>query len=108
MAENIEPNVEVEYGLRPKGMFSKLLNRYRNTKRAAISDAKSKLFARYEIDFNKESLYKIVEDCVVLPSGKEIIELRLYKLEDAAIVTINTDMTTELEGGINYLREFRK
>lgn len=100
--------VETEYVDRPRGnLFGKMLSKHRSAKMSALMDAKQKLFARYKINYRNQKYYKIVEDRVVLPSGKEVIEMRLYQLIDAAVVTMNSDVTTDLSGGINQLKEFQ-
>lgn len=107
MTDKPKIEVETEYVERPKGnMFGKMLSKHRNAKFVAMLDAKNKLFERHKITYRNQNYYKLVEDRVVLPSGKEIIEMRLYQLVDAAVVTMNSDVTTELAGGINQLREF--
>lgn len=107
MTDTKLPDVPEEQVERPSGnMFGKMLNKYRSAKKMAIWDAKNKLFERHKVTYRNANQYKIVEDKIVLPSGKEVTELRLYELIDAAVVTVNPDITTELEGGIKKLREF--
>jgi hypothetical protein len=102
------PDVPEEAIERPHGnMFGKLLNKYRLAKRNAIMDAKRKMFERHKVERHNEKYYKIVSDRVVLPNGKEVIELRLYQLIEGVVVTVNPDLTTEIEGGINHLLEFK-
>lgn len=109
MADKKEPEVPVEYVDRPKqNMMGKLLNRYRSEKSMALMAAKHKLFERHGVDYKNANQYKMVEDRVVLPSGKEVIELRLYQLIDGAAITIEANATATTEGGISNLREFKR
>ncbi|MGI9028144.1 MAG: hypothetical protein ACR2FM_04900 [Candidatus Saccharimonadales bacterium] len=99
------PNSETE---RPaNNLFGKTLNKLRGERMSAVGDAKSKMMARHNISPRDHNKYKIVEDRTVRHrDGQETIELRLYELKDAAVVTISTSVTSELQGGINNLREF--
>lgn len=109
MADKEEVQVPEEVVERPAGnMFGRMLNKYRSAKRMAVMDAKNKLYERHKITYQNQNRYKIVIDRVVLPSGKEVEELRLYELIDAAVVTVNPDITTELQGGISNLGEFNR
>ncbi len=100
--------VETEYVERPSGnLFGKTLNKMRGEKKMAIMNAKNKMFERHKIEYRNQKYYRIVEDRVVLPGGREVTELRLYQLIDAAVVTVKSDVTSELEGGINHLLEFK-
>lgn len=102
------PDVPEEEIERPRGnMFGKLLNNYRFAKSNAIFEAKRKMFERHKVERHNEKYYKVVSDRVVLPSGKEVVELRLYQLIEGAVVTVKGDLTTEIEGGINHLLEFK-
>ena len=101
-------DVPVERVERPTGnIFGKTLNKLRGERRMAVEGAKQKMLERHKIDYKNRNKYKIVEDRVVMPNGKEVTELRLYELIDGAVVTINTDVSSELQGGINYLKEFQ-
>lgn len=100
--------MEIEIMSEGGNLFGKMLNKYRAIRSLAISDAMVKLKQRHEITSQKENQYKIEEHTVVMPSGDEVIELRLYQLVDAAIVTVEGDVTTSLQGGIKNLREFRQ
>ena len=88
-------------------MFGKMLNRYRFAKWSALNDAKQTMFDRHKVTRDNENRYKLVEDRVVLPSGKEVIELRLYQLIDGCAITITAEANHEIEGGINKLKEFQ-
>ena len=108
MADKKLPPVPEEEIERPKGnLFGKMLKHYRSEKAMALYNAKNKLFERHSIDFRNSNQYKVVQDRIVLPNGKEVIELRLYKLIDGAAITIETNATSTLEGGISNLREFK-
>lgn len=107
MADDL-PQVPEEQVERPRGnMFGKMLQRYRSAKTMAVHNAKATMFTRHKIDYKNQNRYKIVEDRVVLPSGKEVIELRLYELIDGCAITITANADHTIDGGINQLREFR-
>lgn len=102
------PAVPEEQVERPRGnMFGKMLSAYKSAKWSALHDAKQAMFDRHKVTRSNENKYKLVEDRVVLPSGKEVIELRLYELIDGCAITITANADHQLEGGINQLREFR-
>lgn len=105
MDDNIE--VEIERIDRPPGfLFGRTLNKLRGQRIDAVANAKSKMLKHHKIGYKELSRYKIVEDRIVHRDGHEVIELRLYELKDAAVVTINTSVVTDLSAGINKLREF--
>lgn len=108
MADKLPP-VPEEQVERPTGnLFGKTLSKLKFTKWSAVDDAKRQLFKRHSIDFKNADQYKIVEDRIVGRNGEERIELRLYELKDAAVVTIKSEVTSELQGGIKNLREFNR
>lgn len=99
--------VPTEIVERPSGnLFGKTLKKLRGMRHMAVEQAKHLMLERHKIDYMNRDKYKIVEDCIVLPSGKEVTELRLYQLVDAAVITIDTEVKSELQGGIQFLREF--
>ncbi len=105
MADEIE--IETEQVDRPRGLLlGRTLNKLRGERFNAMQAAKNKMFDRHGITYRDRNKYKIVEDRITHRDGKEVIEIRLYELKDAAVVTIKTDVTTELQGGINNLVEF--
>lgn len=102
-----DKEIATEQVERPAGnLFGKMLNRVRGERMSAVSNAKSKMLTRHNITYLDYDKYKIVEDRIAHRDGREVIELRLYELKDAAVITINTDVRSELQGGINNLMEF--
>ena len=105
MSKEIE--VETEVVERPTGnLFGKTLSKLRDERIMAVMSARQKMFERHKISFNNQDKYKIVQERLVVPSGKEVIELRLYQLIDGATVTITSEIKSELAGGIHKLKEF--
>lgn len=108
MADDKLPDVPVEHVERPSGnLLGKSFNQIRYARKMEIEKAKRLMFERHKVTYRNEKYYKIVEDKVVTPGGKEFTELRLYQLIDGAVVTIKPEVTSELEGGINHLLEFK-
>lgn len=108
MADNKLPDVPVEYVERPKGhLLGKAFNQIRGLRNMEIEKAKRLMFERHKVTYRNQKYYKIVEDKVVTPGGKEFTELRLYQLIDGAVLTIKPEVTAKLEGGINHLMEFK-
>lgn len=87
-------------------MFGKLLNRVRAERKLAYQKAEQDLWKRNKLDnpAQREG-YKIAETTTVYRDGREEKELRLYKLVDAAVVTINSEIHSTIENGTDKLRE---
>lgn len=107
--QSIKPeHVETETVERPKSnMLGKMLNRLRGERTMAVETVKHKMLEHYKVGFKDRGKYKFVEDRVTLPSGKEVVELRLYKLIDGATITLDVGITSDIEAGISNLKEFR-
>lgn len=87
-------------------MFGKLLNRVRFERTMAREKAETALWERNNLgNPTKRDGYKLAETKVVHKDGKEVTELRLYKLIDAAVVTISSEVSSEIVDGIHKLRE---
>ena len=107
--QSIKPkDVETETIERPKSnVFGNMLNRLRGERVSVVETVKHKMLEHYKIGFKDRGKYKFVEDRVTLPSGKEVIEVRLYKLIDGATITLDVGITSDIEAGISNLKEFR-
>lgn len=87
-------------------LMGKLLNRVRFERIMARERAEAGLWKRNNLENPKtREGYKLAETKVVYTDGKEVTELRLYKLIDAAVVTISSEVSSEIVDGIHKLRE---
>lgn len=87
-------------------MFGKLLNRVRYERMIARDKAERELWKRNNLDnpAQREG-YKLAETKVVHRDGKEVTELRLYKLIDASVITVESEVRSMMEAGVEKLRE---
>lgn len=87
-------------------LMGKLLSRVHNARHYSNIQAIDELWKRNSLaNPAKRDGYKLAETSVVHRDGTEVKEYRLYKLIDATVVTITTDVNTTIELGLENLRE---
>lgn len=87
-------------------MMGKLLSRVHSARYFSRQQAEDELWKRNKLDNpTKRDGYKLAETAIVHRDGTEYKELRLYKLVDAAIVKISSEVNVETSFGIENLRE---
>lgn len=87
-------------------LMGKLLSRVRFERKIARERAEAALWERNNLSNpTTRDGYKLAETKVVHRDGKEVTELRLYKLIDAAVVTVSSEVHSEIAEGIGRLRE---
>lgn len=87
-------------------MMGKLLSRVHSARYFSYREAEAALWKRNKLENpTKRDGYKIAETSVVHRDGTEYKELRLYKLIDAAIVKISSEVNVETTFGTDKLRE---
>ena len=87
-------------------MMGKLLSRVHLARWQSRDQAERELWKRNGLDNpTKRDGYKLAETAVVHRDGTEYKELRLYKLVDAAIVKISSEVNVETTFGVDKLRE---
>lgn len=79
-------------------MFGKLLTVVQQQRKLAHVMAMSDLWKRNNLSPNASG-YKIAETKAIHRDGREVTEYRLYKLIDATVTTISTEVTTSIETG---------
>ena len=101
MTEHIEP-------LAQPTVLGKLMAKIRANRQIAIDKAVEDLWARNGMAGKASRRgYKLAETQAVSRDGVETIEYRLYKLVDAAVVTISADVNTDIQEGVSSAREMR-
>lgn len=89
-----------------QNLFGKLLKSVHNAKRYSNLQAVEELWKRNGLSNpTKRDGYKLAETVEVQRNGTEIKEYRLYKLVDATVVTISTEVTASIESGLDKLKE---
>lgn len=88
--------------------FGRLLDSWRTKKQIEIDSAWHDLLKRNGLDpHNYDArIWELREVEVKLPSGGERVELRLYKLVDAAVIEMKAEVSPEVHIGIRELSEF--
>lgn len=86
--------------------FGRLLNIYRQKKQYAIEAARTSLEQRNGVDYKNAQTFKLEERELPMPNGKNVTEIRLWKLVDAAVVTIDPDVEVTTKGGVTALGDF--
>jgi hypothetical protein len=91
---------------RPATMVGKLMSRVHNARYWSHQEAMDELWKRNDLENpTLRGDYKLEESEVVYKNGTEVRELKLYKLVDAAVVTIETQISSNAQMGTEYLRE---
>lgn len=87
-------------------LFGGLLTQVQRARKAARDKAVADLWKRNKLAPNAPG-YKLAETSMVKQDGAEVIEYRLYKLVDAAVVTTSSEVKTIVEDGVAAVRENR-
>lgn len=87
-------------------IFGQLLNLYHTKKQMAIQSAKDTLQQRNGVDYRNDQAFKLDEREVALPDGKTVTEIRLWKLVDAVVVSVDPEVKVETKDGITALGDF--
>lgn len=91
---------------KPGTMFGKLLTRVHNARHYSRLQAQNELWRRNGLEkAEKREGYKIAETKEMHRDGTEVVEYRLYKLIDASVVTLSSEVKSEVVTGIKALRE---
>lgn len=89
-------------------MMGKLLSRVHFARWHSRDDAERALWKKNGLDNpTLRAGYKLAETSTVHRDGTEYKELRLYKLVDAAIIKISSEVNTETQFGLENLKEFQ-
>lgn len=87
-------------------MFGKLLSRVATARYHTKQLAQEELWRRHGLGNPKmRAGWKMAEAAVVHKDGTEIVEYRLYKLMDRAVITIKSEVTTTTEFGTDATEE---
>lgn len=86
-------------------MKGALLNRVDQARKHSYAQAVDELWKRNKIKNREE--YKVAEITMVQKDGTEIKEFKLYKLIDATVVTISSQVNVEIALGKEHLTENR-
>jgi hypothetical protein len=83
-------------------MFGKLLTRVHNARYQTRQLAELELWRRHSLGNPKNRVgYKMAETAVIQRDGTEVIEFRLYKLIDRAVISISSEVQTTTEFGLD-------
>lgn len=89
-------------------MMGKLLSRVHSARYFSRQQAEDALWKKNGLDNpTKRKGYKLAETSTIHRDGTEYKELRLYKLVDAAIVKISSEVNVETTFGVENLREYQ-
>lgn len=87
-------------------MLGRIFNKVSEARFIAKQQAKSDLWARNGLSNpTQRNGYKMAETAVVHRDATEVVEYRLYKLVDASVVTISSEVNHKIENGPEHLRE---
>lgn len=87
-------------------MFGKLLNRVQTARKMSRISAVNELWHRNGLAKPGDRVgYKLAETVAMHHDGTEITEYRLYKLIDATVTTVSSEVSTRVETGLETLVE---
>jgi hypothetical protein len=87
-----------------KSMVGKLLMRVKQARAVSHDQEIAALYKRNHATPGTPG-YKLAETQAVKANGKEVVEYRLYKLIDCSVVTMDAEITTHVETGLNSIHE---
>lgn len=85
--------------------LGKVFNQLRIKRQQMRERAEIDLWRRNNLSPEQKG-YRIAESRVRLPDGTEFVELRLYQLIDAAVVSLDIELTENIKEGISHLHDF--
>lgn len=85
--------------------FGKMLSRIRFAREQSKMQAIDELWARNGVGASERDLYIVKEAATTYPDGSQVMEYKLYKLIDAAVVVLSTEVSTVTELGLSKLKE---